>query len=154
MQQDASPPRVLSLMAVPLTLRALFACTTIGDPSLVDHAQAAIPLLSALLEEELLPCWATHRAIRMERKIPAGVTSRFPGPSDDRWVVALRRHRPGLRGAESRGELGGTYRPWFEMMAQFQSQIPHPLGHDIPGLLPRGGVTAPPIGVKFLVFIS
>ncbi len=38
-------------------------------------------------------------------------------------------------------------------MAQFESQVPGPLGHDLPGELSPGRVTAPAVGILLLVFV-
>ena len=39
-------------------------------------------------------------------------------------------------------------------MAQFQTQIPHPLADQLPDLLTRGRMADPSVGILFLVFIS
>jgi hypothetical protein len=39
-------------------------------------------------------------------------------------------------------------------MSQFQAEVPHPLGDQLPALLSPGRVTTPTIRVDFLVFIS
>ena len=69
MQQHTDPAWVLGLPAVPLTLWALLAGTAVGDPGLVDHAQAPIPFPTAFLGEEPLARWATHDPIWLESKI-------------------------------------------------------------------------------------
>lgn len=69
MQQDAHPARMLGQVAVPLTLRTLRASATVGEPSLIDDAQATVPLPTAFLWEEHLSCWARHRPIWLEGKI-------------------------------------------------------------------------------------
>src|SRR5690242_15759287 len=40
------------------------------------------------------------------------------------------------------------------MMSQLQAQVPDPLRHDLPALLPPGGMAAPAIGVAFLILIG
>ena len=54
---------------------------------------------------------------------------------------------------ESRSKFGGAYGCWFQLMPQFQPQVPDPLGDQLPALLSPGRVTTPSIGVDFLVFI-
>ena len=38
-------------------------------------------------------------------------------------------------------------------MPQFQAEVPHPLGYQLPALLPPGRVAAPTIRVDLLIFI-
>lgn len=68
-EPHAHPAWMLGLVPVPLTLRTLRASTTVGDPSLIDDAQAPVPLPTAFLWEEPLSCWARYRPIWLERKI-------------------------------------------------------------------------------------
>ena len=49
----------------------------------------------------------------------------------------------------SRSELGGTHRIRMKLMAQFQTQVPHPLADQLPCLLTTRGVTTPAVGVLF-----
>jgi hypothetical protein len=63
MQQDTHPARMLGLVAVPLTLQTLRASATVGDPGLIDDAQAPVLLPTAFLWEEPLSCWARYRPI-------------------------------------------------------------------------------------------
>lgn len=42
----------------------------------------------------------------------------------------------------------------MKLMSQFQAEVPHPLGDQLPALLSPGRVTTPTIRVDFLVFIS
>src|SRR2546428_12364706 len=51
-------------------------------------------------------------------------------------------------------KLGGAHRRRFQVMAQFEPDIPYPLGHDLPGFLPPGRVATPTIGLLLLVFVS
>jgi hypothetical protein len=54
---------------------------------------------------------------------------------------------------ESRSKFGRADRIRMQLMSQFQAQVPHPLRHELPALLPPGRVRAPTIGVLFVVFI-
>ncbi len=51
-------------------------------------------------------------------------------------------------------KLGGAHRRRFQVMAQFEPDIPYPLGHDLPGFLPPGRVATPTIGLLLLIFVS
>ncbi|MBO0779230.1 MAG: hypothetical protein J2P37_10430 [Ktedonobacteraceae bacterium] len=59
----------------------------------------------------------------------------------------------GWRGWESRSKFGRAHWLWLELMAQFQAEVPHPLGDQLPALLPPGRVTAPPVWVLLDVFV-
>jgi hypothetical protein len=41
----------------------------------------------------------------------------------------------------------------MEVMTQFESQVPDPLGDQLPALLSRGRMAAPSVGIDLLVFI-
>jgi hypothetical protein len=85
MQQDAHAARMLSLVAVPLTLRTALARATVSNPGFVDYPQAAVSFLPTFLEKELLAFWATDSPICLEYKVLTCVVPVFPGTSDDRW---------------------------------------------------------------------
>ena len=149
MKQHADPAWMLVLSSMPLTLRTLLTRLTVGDPSFIDH----LPFLSALLEEERIPCGATHGSIWLEGKVLARIPSGFPRASDDGRFVALDWRLSSLRLVKSRRELGAAYRLRLQVMAEFQPQVPHPLRHHLPALLSPGRMTAPPVGVLFPVLI-
>ena len=50
-------------------------------------------------------------------------------------------------------KLGGAHRRRFQVMAQFEPDIPYPLRHDLPGFLPPGRVATPTIRLLFDVFV-
>ena len=54
---------------------------------------------------------------------------------------------------EGRRKLGGAHRFRGQLMPQLQAEIPHPLGHDLPGFLSRGRVATPTIRLLLLVFV-
>ena len=54
---------------------------------------------------------------------------------------------------EGRGKLGRAKWLRLELMAQFESQVPAPLGHDLPGFLSPGRMATPTVGIKLLVFV-
>ncbi len=55
---------------------------------------------------------------------------------------------------ESLRELGRTHRIRMELMAQFQTQVPHPLADQLLCLLTRGRMADPTVRVLFLIFIG
>src|SRR5207302_440567 len=87
--------------------------------------------------------------------LPAEPT-RFPGQGDRRFAIALHRCllRCGLGDRRGGGsKLSRAQRSWRELMTQFQPEVPHPLGDDLPGFLSSRRVTTPTVGVLLLVFI-
>jgi hypothetical protein len=54
---------------------------------------------------------------------------------------------------DGRSKLGDLLRQRFQVMPQFQPQVPDPLGHHLPGELSPGRVAAPPIRILLGVFI-
>jgi hypothetical protein len=54
---------------------------------------------------------------------------------------------------DGRSKLGDAQRRRFQLMAQFEPDIPYPLGHDLPGFLAPGRVAAPAVRVLLVVFI-
>ncbi len=120
----------------------------------VVHAQTPIGFSAVLMRDQLLVSGAAQGPIRLEDKVLARKAASFPGPSDDGQFVALLRLLPGFALAERGCKFGGTHWVRLEEMAQFQPEVPHPLGHDLPGFLPAGGVRAPATWSLFLVLIG
>ena len=54
---------------------------------------------------------------------------------------------------DGRRKLGGAHRLQEQLVPQFESEIPCPLGHDLPGFLSPGRVATPAIGLLFNVFV-
>jgi hypothetical protein len=54
---------------------------------------------------------------------------------------------------KSRRKLSRADRVRMKLMAQFEPQVPDPLGHQLPALLSPGRMAAPPVRVDLLVFI-
>lgn len=54
---------------------------------------------------------------------------------------------------EGRSKLGGAQRVRLKLMSQLQPQVPYPLGHQLPALLPPGRIAAPSVGIDLLVFV-
>ena len=54
---------------------------------------------------------------------------------------------------KSRRKLARAYRVRMEVMAQFESQVPDPLGDQLPALLSPSRMAAPSVEIDLLVFI-
>ena len=57
------------------------------------------------------------------------------------------------RGWESRSKLSRADWVRMKLVPQFESQVPDPLGDQLPALLSPGGVAAPTVWIDLLVFI-
>jgi len=57
------------------------------------------------------------------------------------------------RGEECRSKLGRANWVRMKLMPQFESEIPDPLGDQLPALLSPSRVAAPPVRVLLSVFI-
>jgi hypothetical protein len=160
MQQHADLARFLGGVAMPLALLAQQARTATANAGGIHYAEAAISLSTVLLGKQRVSCWAPKRSVWLERKVCARKAACFPGggrggwsiPRDGRcggWtsggVLVLRR--------EGRSKLGGAHRVRMKLMPQLQAQVPDPLGHQLPALLPPGRVAAPPIGIDLLILV-
>jgi hypothetical protein len=58
------------------------------------------------------------------------------------------------RGWESRSKLGRADWVRMKLVPQFESQVPDPLGYQLPALLSPGHMAAPAIGIDLLIFIG
>src|SRR5713226_5346741 len=54
---------------------------------------------------------------------------------------------------ESRSKLGDAQGGWFQLMPQFQPEVPDPLRDQLPAFLTPGGMAAPAVGILLVVFI-
>lgn len=54
---------------------------------------------------------------------------------------------------KGRSTLRCAKRIRMKLMTRFESQVPDPLGHQLPALLAPGRVAAPSAGIDLLVFI-
>jgi hypothetical protein len=52
------------------------------------------------------------------------------------------------------GELGRAEIGRGETLPQFQTEVPHPLIHDLPEFLPIGGMGTPSVGILLPIFIG
>lgn len=87
MQQETHSAGVLGLVAVPLTLLAQGAGTTVCDPGFVDQAQAAVSLWSPFTTQQTLAYRAAQAPIGLESKVRACEAVCFPGGSARRFAV-------------------------------------------------------------------
>src|SRR5437588_6512931 len=58
-----------------------------------------------------------------------------------------------LAWCDCRSKFRRAHRSWFQLMPQFQPEVPHPLTHRLPALLSPGRMAAPSVGIDLLVFI-
>lgn len=123
------------------------------DAGAIHHAEASIDFSTLLLNTKLLVCWTTKRPVWLEREIVAREATSLPCGTHLRRSRARGRGGVRWRRRESRSTLGRAYRIRMKLMAQFQAEVPDPLGHALPGFLPPGRVAAPSIRINLLIFI-
>ena len=87
MQQHTDLARFGRRRAIPLTLLAQRTGTTTADAGRIDHAQTAIGFLTPLLGMKRLSCWTAEGSIRLERKVLARESPRFPGGGRGRRAI-------------------------------------------------------------------
>src|SRR5579875_240662 len=98
--------------------------------------------------------WTTKRAVWLKSKVLPREAPGFPRRTH-LWGSIPGRGRSVWRGGWSgRSKLGRAHCVRFQLMAQFQAQVPHPLGEDLPDLLPVCRLATPAVRVLFLVFIG
>ena len=56
-------------------------------------------------------------------------------------------------GENGGSKLGGAHRLRFEVMSQFQAQVPYPLRDQLPAFLAPGGMATPSVGILLDVFV-
>ncbi len=54
---------------------------------------------------------------------------------------------------DGRSKLGDAQGRWFQLMPQFQPEVPNPLRDQLPALLSPGRMAAPPVRVLLFVFV-
>lgn len=127
------------------------------DASPIDHPQAPIGLSTLLMGYERLTSRTAECAIWLEDKVLSRETASFPGLAYHCRPVPLNRSlRVSFLSSkrESRSKLGRAHRIGMKLMAQLQTQIPHPLADQLPCLLAPSRMTDPSVWLLFLVFIS
>jgi hypothetical protein len=80
---------VPGLVPVPLTLLAQRTGTTVSDPGLIDHAQAAIAFTAAFLGQEQLVRRTADGPVGLESEVLAREAPGLPDSSDHRRPIAL-----------------------------------------------------------------
>ncbi len=160
MQQHAHLARLFGGAPIPLALLTQLTGTTTANAGGVHQPQAPLSLLPPLLERERAACGAAQGSIRLERKILAREATCFPGRGSGGWAISRGRSRCGrTRGSlcvllwDGRSKLGDARGRWFQLMPQFQPQVPDPLSHQLPTLLSPGRMRAPPVGILLDVFV-
>src|SRR5437763_16441128 len=76
---------------MPLTLRTLWAATTIAYPGTVEHAQTAIGFAALLGWAQRLAIWTVQPPVGLEGEVLPRETTRFPGQGNRRLAIALPR---------------------------------------------------------------
>src|SRR6266568_6587404 len=158
MQQDAHLARLRGGAAIPLTLLAQRAGTTTADACSIDDAQAPISFSAPLVCHKCLPGRAAERSIRLERKVLPREATSLPGESHSRQSISLcgslRVDLLCARRRDGRSKFRRAHGVRIKLMAQFETQVPEPLGDDLPALLACCRMASPAVWVLFLVFIS
>ena len=147
MEHETDLARLCGVTPFPLTLLTQRAGTTIADTGSIDQAQTPIGFWTPFLQGQRRSSRAAQRPVRLERKVLAGETTRFPGRGSRGGCIALGRSRSSGYLLVCRRELGGADWIRMQVMAQFQSHVPDPLTDDLPGFLSPGGMTTPTVGI-------
>jgi hypothetical protein len=153
MQQHADLARLRGFAALPLTLLAQWTRTTTADAGSIHDAQAPISFSALLVWGQLLGSRAPKRSIGLESKVLAREATGLPYRTHFWRGIARGRSGMWWRGWEGRSKLGRAHWVRMEVMPQFESQVPDPLGDQLPALLSRGRMAAPSVGIDLLVFI-
>src|SRR6266487_4931851 len=113
---------------------------------------------SSLVDRERLPCRAAQRPIWLQGKLAPREAAGFPGQSHLWWPIPLRGgsrvERLSLLSQVGGSKLGDTHWIRMKLMTQLQTEIPDPLRHDLPALLPTGGLTTPTIRLLLDILIG
>src|SRR5258708_36202849 len=87
MQQHTDLARLFGNAAIPLALLAQRTRAALANAGCIHNAQAAIGFSAPLMRNQLLPCWAPKRAIRLEGKVLPREATGFPGGCCGRWSI-------------------------------------------------------------------
>jgi hypothetical protein len=163
MEQHAYLARFGRCAPTPLTSFAQGAWTAVANASRIDHPQTPILFSTVLMRDQDFVCWTPQGSIRLEGKVSSREAASFPGGGDSGGSIPRRGSRRskggwrhGLLGVllrEGRRKLGGAQRLRSKFVPQFESEVPGPLGHDLPDFLPPGRVTTPAIRLLLDVFV-
>jgi hypothetical protein len=141
-QQDTHLARLVCGASLPLALRTFRARATIANAGGIDHTEAAPHFSTSFMGDQHVACWTTQRAIGLERKVGSCEAASFPGGGRGGWSISRccgGRMCGGVLVVRCKGrsEFGGAQRIRMKLMSQFKSQVPDPLGHQLPALLPQ-----------------
>lgn len=157
-EQHTHLARFFGGVALPLTRLAERTRTATADAGRIHHPQASIGFPTSFVDRERLPCRAAQRPIWLLGKLSTREATGFPGQRHLWWPISLWGRRDVghlfVRRRAGRSELGGAHRIRMKLMAQFQAEIPDPLRHDLPALLPTGGLTTPTVWVLLNILIG
>jgi hypothetical protein len=158
MEQPTSLARLFGGVPIPLALLTQLTRTTAANTGGIHQPQAPISLLPTLLKRECAACWTAQSPIGLERKIGSREATRFPGRGRGGWAISgsrSSRTRGSLRVLlpDGRSNLGDAQGCRFQLMPQFEPQVPDPLRHPLPAFLSPGRMTAPPVRFLLAVFI-
>jgi hypothetical protein len=137
MQEYADLARLLGGTALPLALLPFRTGTTIVDTGSIHDAQAPVSFSALLMRGQLLVCRAPKRSIGLERKVLAREATGLPCGTHFWRGIARERRGVWWRGWERRNKLGRADWVRMKLVPQFESQVPHPLGDQLPALLPQ-----------------
>ena len=148
MQQHADLARLFGRAAIPLTLlaqlrqgrqlRMLAPYTTRRLPSASLRCSCGVS------------CWsAGHRSVPSGWSAKSWPAKRPAFHAEPYFWRGIARGRSGVwwRGWESRSKLGRADWVRMKLMPQFESQVPDPLGDQLPALLSPGRMAAPAVGI-------
>jgi len=161
MEQHAHLARFGRGAPAPLALLAQRTRTATANARPIDHAQASITFSTLLMRDQYVACRTSKGSIRLEGKVGPSEATSFPGRRSGRWSIPRSRRR-GNRGdwmlrqvlrPSCRSELGSAHRFRHKPMSQFESEVPGPLGDDLPGFLSPGRVATLTIRLKFNVLV-
>ncbi len=105
------------------------------------------------MSNKLLVGRTTQGTIRLEREILPREATCLEGNGNQRFAIATGGGLLLVGLGQRRSKLGGAYGIRLQLMTQFQTEVPHPLGHQLPTFLAPGRVRAPSVGVDLLIFI-
>jgi hypothetical protein len=153
MQQHAHLARLGRRSAMPLALLTQPTGPTTANTGPIHDAQAAISLSTLLLGTKLLVSWAVERPIWLKGEVLAREATSLPGGAYLWRSIPSGRSGVWLWRGKSRSKLSRAN--WIRMkrVPQVESQVPDPLGDELPALLSRGRMAAPAVGIDLLVFI-
>lgn len=155
MEQHAHAARRGSLASMPLTLFTQRAGATVCNPSGIDEIAGLPPgSVRRAPGQRCFPAGQHTVPSGWRVKATPRKAASFEEVADHWWAIALLMRLLSLPRGQSGGKLRRLQRGRGKLMAQFQTEIPHPLRDNLPGFLSGGGMATPAVGVEFLVFVG